>query len=444
MILFVHGFGSSPRCWEPMLELLRQDERVTSRYELDTYQYPTARVELNPVARIPALRELGQALRHRIDSPKYRDRELTLIGHSQGGLVILSYFQKLLSDGKASALRNIRQAILFATPCAGSSTAMTLRSFFATFIDNPQETTLRVLNGEVADLMSTIRERVVGAEEDSDFEWRVPIHAFAGLEDDIVPEASARGVFDVRPVPGTHSTIITPPDREDPRYDELVELLLDPGGHSHRFDIEHYETVVAIEPRERQTISVPSRKNAREVVYDNYGTLTRTVRFAPGNRCSKRFTIKYSTRTDGYVVGHPSCDNEVEAADRGLWEDRGTFYRFDFRARPGAEYCLKVEIYNGFGEGERDVHFHLDDHSHRRRMTYVLDLSKYVAAGWTVTGAPRMYVEPKKSQCNDLCHARDPKRLQPLTTQTPVGVYRWELHEVREGVIDIVWDVGKP
>jgi hypothetical protein len=59
------------------------------------------------------------------------------------------------------------------------------------------------------------------------------------MEDSIVPEASARGPFDsVKRVQGTHFSIINPADRDDPRYTEFVEVLLDPGGHSERFEIE--------------------------------------------------------------------------------------------------------------------------------------------------------------------------------------------------------------
>jgi hypothetical protein len=69
------------------------------------------------------------------------------------------------------------------------------------------------------------------------------MHAFCGLQDDIVPEASARGVFDsVRAIPGDHFSILSPENVGDPRYSELVEILLQPGGHSHRFEVERYVT----------------------------------------------------------------------------------------------------------------------------------------------------------------------------------------------------------
>jgi len=232
-----------------MLELLQGDEDVTSRYEFVTWEYPTKWVELNLLGRIPRLQEIGRSLAGEIDSPRYRGRRVTLVGHSQGGLVIQSYIAALLTSGQGAQLRSVEQAIFFATPCEGSTTAMSFRRLFSSVFNNPQEMTLRVLNPDVSDLRAIIRERVVSATTDSGISWRVPIHAFCGLQDNIVPEASARGVFDnIKEVKGTHFSIIQPSDRSDARYAEFVELLLEPGGHAHRFDVETYECVVRVEP----------------------------------------------------------------------------------------------------------------------------------------------------------------------------------------------------
>jgi pimeloyl-ACP methyl ester carboxylesterase len=444
LVLFIHGFGSSAECWKTMLPLLRADEEITSRYELRCWSYPTKVVELNPLARIPSLAQLGSYLVEDLRSPELRDRNLTLVGHSQGGLVILGCFDALLRAGKASELRNVRQAILVATPCEGSTTISGFRKFMSHFIENPQEETLRVLNPEIAAMRSEIRERIVGADTDANDSWRIPIHAFCGLQDDIVPEASARGVFDsVRSVPGTHSSILEPEDSNDPRFKKLREVLLEPGGHSHRFEIEHYETVITVEPRANETIQVSSNTNPREVYFDNFGTIKRTVRFAPSNRCKKHFGISYGTRGHGYVVGHCSVHNEASATDKGLWEDHGTTYRFEFV--PGAEksYCLQVDIYNGFDKDSRDVHFHLLNDAYRRHMTYVLDLSKYVSAGYSVSDGPRFYLDPENTQHHELCGKRTVGDGIPPEPEEKKGVYRWELQNVREGVVDIVWNVAK-
>lgn len=443
-ILFVHGFASTPeKCWGKMLELLRGDERITSRYDLDKHRYATSWIKMNLLGRIPELSELGEELAGKIQSSKYRGRTLTLVGHSQGGLVIFSCFQHLLSTQRGSDLRHIRQAIFFATPFSGSTKAMSLRRMAATLFTNPQELTLRVLDLEVTKMESMVQNGVINATKDGETSWRIPLHAFGGTQDDIVVAASAhlQAIESFRPVNGDHFSIVKPGDRDDECYLEFVDLLLDPGGHANRFDIDHYETEVTVEPHERKTIHVPSETNPREVEYDNFGTIRRTVRFSPANRCGATFTIKYVTQGNGYVIGHPSHHNEVKDEDKRNAANAGTSYQFDFKPNSENTYCLKVDVYNGFGEANRKVHFHHYNNCHRRRMTYVLDLSKYVAAGYEVQ-SPCLFLYPDTTTHSDLCDQLDGNPI-PIDSSTPNGIYRWELHEVREGVVDIIWDVSK-
>jgi pimeloyl-ACP methyl ester carboxylesterase len=174
-ILFVHGFGSSRKCWARLAELLGGDPRVAERYELAFWDYPTSWVSLNLLGRIPRLAELGRALGNELDGPSYRGRELVLVGHSQGGLVIQSWFAQVLQAGEGHRLRSVRQAIFLATPSLGSTTAMSLRRLVSTLITNPQEVTLRVLDPDVSDIRAVIHERLVAATTDSDLAWRVPV-----------------------------------------------------------------------------------------------------------------------------------------------------------------------------------------------------------------------------------------------------------------------------
>lgn len=444
LVLFIHGFGSSSRCWSSLLRLLGEDERITSRYELATWDYPTKWIEVNLLGRIPRLRELGHALTSELDAPRYRGRELTLVGHSQGGLVIQSYLADTLTNGHASMLRDVRQAIFMATPSEGSTTGMSLRRLLSLFVTNPQEVTLRVLSTDVSDIRSVIRERIVGAVKDTDNTWRIPIHAFCGLQDDIVVEASARGVFDsVRSIPGTHFSILKPQSMGDPRYSEFVELLLEPGGHAHRFEIEQCISQIRIEPCDQKQIRTKSDLKPRVVDYDNYATLKRTVKFASSNRCRHNYHIQYATRGDGYVVGHPSHPNMASPADMGRAEDTGTFYRFEFLPEYGEDYCLKLDVYNGYGPASREVHFHLGDEAYYRCMSYILDLSAYLETGYAITVPPSLYLDPKDVGHSQLCAQREAREPLPWVSDRP-GVFCWQFANVRQGVVDIVWDMVAP
>lgn len=449
VILFIHGFGSTSKCWNPLLKLLREDKRVTERYDLEVWDYPTKWFEINILGRIPRLQEIGRALHDKLDSPEYHCREVTLVGHSQGGLVIQAYLASVLEKGEGPKLGNLRQAIFLATPCAGSTTAMSLRLLLSSLFHNPQELTLRVLNPDVADIREVVRERVVGATSESATQWRVPIHAFCGMQDNIVPEASARGVFDsVKSVPGTHLTIHQPKNDRDERYTELVELLLDPGGHSHCFEIERYENLIKVEPRDPpETIETTRRNRPRWLTFDNYGTLTRRVWFANANRCDEPFAVSYTTREGGYVVGHMSHPrDDVTTSDvRGRNEETGEAHSFKFVPKAREEFWVKVEIYNGFPRHARNVHFHPGNYDARLRLLiYELDLSAYLKAGYVFSEKPACYVQPRDVAHGDLCRLREGSRLQEPVAASAEGVFRWELRDLEDGVVDIAWDFAEP
>jgi pimeloyl-ACP methyl ester carboxylesterase len=441
IILFVHGFGSSPKCWDPILALLRSDGSIASRYEFATWQYVTKWVEFNLLGRIPRLQEIGKSLAMEIDSPRYRNRPLTLVGHSQGGLVIQSYIVSQLA-GDARNLRNIKQVVFYATPSAGSTAVMPLRHVLAALFTNPQEATLRVLNPDVGDLQAALREKVVDATTDGDNSWRIPIHAFGGMQDDIVPEVSARGVFDdVKPLPGNHFTIIQPPDRNDPRYSEFAELLLEPGGHKHRFEVESLTGEIKVEPRDHETIRT-ANANVRTVEFDNFAVFTRKLRFSPSNRCKDPFTLRYGTRNEGYVVGHPSHQpNLAPNNEKGRWEDCGDFFQYNFIPEPGIEYGLSVDIYKGFDEGHRDVHFHLGNQTHYSAAKYILNLSAYLAAGFVISREPVFHYDPEDREHSDLCSVE--RFGEEISfTQTKPGVYVWEFKDIRGGIINVAWDLA--
>jgi pimeloyl-ACP methyl ester carboxylesterase len=442
IILFLHGFASAADTWGEMLALLADDPRITARYDFATYSYTTKLLELNPLARIPELKELGQYLASEIDSPKYRGRPLTLVGHSQGGLIIQSYFAALVDDGAAEKLRNVRQAIFFATPSEGSTIASILRSLFFTLVRNPQERTLRVLNSDVAAIRAKVRQRIVDASTDSEKEWRVPIHAFYGLRDKVVLSPSATSVVtSFKPLDGTHLNIHKPRNNQDRRYTEFVEVLLDPGGHTRRFEIERYRNVLRVDPKTHET-SLTSGQDPRTTEFDNKAQLTRSVKFASSNRDDKPFRIMFDVRQGAYLRGRTSHTNEVAAEERGRAEDTGAFYEFRFHPNSDVEYTVWLDIYNGFGDGRRNIHFHVDSYdSHMRSLIYELDLSPYLAAGYRILADPQCRYAPEKAATCEFCadiRMRDPL---PISARPGDGIYVWEFSEIEGGVVDIVWEL---
>lgn len=94
IILFLHGFCSAAKTWKDMQQLLDADPLVMERYDYNNYSYTTKLFEWNPFARISDLKDLGQDLAAELALPKYRGRSVTLVGHSQGGLINSELFRR--------------------------------------------------------------------------------------------------------------------------------------------------------------------------------------------------------------------------------------------------------------------------------------------------------------------------------------------------------------
>lgn len=455
VLIFVHGFGKKKRgdnrparCWDQLLILLREDARIGNNYELRVFEYPTQWFSLNPLQRIPTLKEISEKLCDFIDSPEFYERkQVTLIGHSQGGLVIQHCLVRFLQDKHGERLSQIRQVILMATPNLGSTLMSPLRTLVSVFSTNPQERALRVLNPEIADMRKVILQQVTGAAEASPTECPIPIHAFYGFQDGVVVEASAKGDFaNATGIDGDHFSLIRPASRDETGYQEIVEALLEPSGHPRVFEIDLYETKLTIRPVSgEQPLPGNHARRKGKIATDNIANLTRSATFSYKNRCTDLFTIRYATKSGGYLYPRMSQRNEASYAEQERYDTSGEEVVFSFTPRePGKRYTLDLDIYRGFSEGERNVHFHLRKHSYYKRLKYTVDLSSYVAEGYRVTQAPKLYFHDHEPETHDICESRGLGRVLEPVSVDPSGVWNWELENVRQGVVDFGWDVGKP
>ncbi len=445
---------------------MHTDDRINRKFALEPFSYLTAKVELNPLRRIPSLKEIACDLDDHIkkrfgpDNPE-RYTDLTLIGHSMGGLLIQEYIaQKLGQPGESKDLDVIRQVLLIATPNRGSVTLDAARNLFSRFIDNPQEECLRVFSPEIDEVTRIIEERVVGATTRDDNHWPVPFHAFWGNSDNVVPQASARAAFEVAtPLSGDHFSVLEPETVKDDRYQKIAEAMLHPAGHKHIFEINTYTTSVEVQPLApgAQDCVAEYGDEKRPFKSDNFARLARSVEFAETNICTDRYRFNYRANSQGFLVETMSFSPKkswekgpvnVAAKDEvGRYESSGgTEVTFEVipEKRGTRTYTQALEIWKGFDPGRRDVHFHLGTCLRCLVYRFSVDLSAYVRAGWTVTHNPELFVFADDTGCSERCANR--KHNSPVLPARvdPLGVWTWEISDFRGGVVDANWDVTSP
>lgn len=448
LVVFVHGFGSSAKCWAKLFELLKGDPAVVSALDLVCFEYPTKWFNVWVIQRIPRLQEVAGFLAEFLGRSSFAAYDdITLVGHSQGGLVIQTYLAKTLQDARGEELERIRQVILVATPNLGSTLLGPARSVFFSFFENPQERALRVLNDDIHDVLQVITERVSNARRRDNTQWPIPVRCFWGLQDRIVLEASARGPHtEGSGLPGDHFIILKPINREDQRYQAISEALLEPIGHKNFYEVDLYEQEIQVKPLPenfQEEVTFGSEAKKRLVACDNLARVVREVTFSRRNRCSDVYPLPYRTRNQGFIRARISHLNEADARELGRYDEYGTEYVFKFTPKPGEKYTLELDVYKGFDVGNRDIHIHLGKQTRCRRCRVRLDLSPYVKAGFEVSLLPELYFYPQDTGTCDPSRNRSLEDPLPYASTDGLGVWEWEVLDVWEGGVSVRWDVAK-
>ncbi len=442
VVVFVHGLGSSPACWDSFTDLFSSDPSIAGTFRLDqTFQYPTARLNFSPLTRIPRLQECADALGEHLRRPEFSDCEITIVGHSLGGLVIQAYLAKAFRELRRLELKNIRQAILIATPHRGSDIFAFGRNFLSRIFKNPQEIILRVLNPEIHDVIEEFRQGIAN--------WPITVRCFWGMQDKIVPEASARGPHsEASPLEGDHFTILTPRDQSDPRYSLVAEAIKNPTGHPSIFEIDVFEMELTVQPFDAETgqpIQFGRNGKSKIVFGDNKADVIHRVTFSRNNRCSKPYKMRYRTRREGAVVPHTSHPNLADAQELGLHDDHGCDHVFKFIPDQGSTYAVHWEVYKGFDPGNRDFHFHFNKpeaRSHYRHFVLRLNLTAFLSRAFKMTMLPALYYHAQEPTTCEECATLP--LIQPLPYSfDEAGIWQWQLNDVREGVVTIKWDLGE-
>jgi hypothetical protein len=447
-VVFVHGFISSPKCWDPFVTRLEKDgELVGKGYRFTRFQYPTKFLEWNPSKRIPEIDECGNGLGDFLDNQPECD-QVFLVGHSMGGLVIQSLLAQKIQAQRGTDLAKIRSVILFATPNRGSTILSSLRGIFSKFRKNPQEEDLKVLDKDIAEMSDVITRNILAAKSVDNGCCPIPFRVFWGLQDDVVPEVSARGSFvEASPLPGGHSEIIQcdPDDPEDARYQALKGALLNPVGHPSIYEIDLFEVNLAVSPASPETtFTLSGDVKPFTIQTDNVAIRTIRIVFSKQNRCTMQYEQAY--RSEQGLVELLNLTKPNDALDEVQSEYYNTGKKFTYVFTPDREktFSIKLRIYNGFAEGQRTWHNHMKANARYKLFRFVLNLKDYQDAGYEISQDPNMYFHPQNIMDHTLCTNRVGETPLPYLPSTEPWLRTWEIATINGGVVDLVWDVKKP
>jgi pimeloyl-ACP methyl ester carboxylesterase len=452
VVVFVHGFISSPAVWQPFTKRLQTDaDFPADRFRFLTFAYPTRFLDLSPGRRIPSIRECGDELAGYLKLNCADATSIFLVGHSMGGLVIEAMIASKLA-GKAMDLQNIAGVIQFATPNRGSNMLSDTRSILTKiFGRQPQDEGLRTLSDDTDSVLRDIDRGVLRSTSLTKYTCPIAFQIFYGLEDNIVPEVSARGPFDdAIALPGDHSSILNggidrKDDPNDLRYGHLKDALLNPLGHPSIYEITSFEVSVAVQPVSKEiSFQIPNLDRPVSVQTDNIAVRTITFKFSDKNRCHTPYKQVYRS-VNGYVEFlTTSSENEASSIDKSTYRSEGKIFTYVFTPDHNDTFSMRLRIYNGFGDGNRSWHNHMERNAHYQSMTVNLDLSKYEAEGYTITREPRFCYLPGDSEDHELCAQREFSDSLLQSPSSSTWKRTWELKDVRGGIIDLVWDVKPP
>lgn len=222
LLVFVHGFNSAKdTAWGDFLNLIREDPAF-DEFNIHRFGYPTKLCR-----QVSDIRNQGGLLASVLESiftnTKQTYRQVVLVGHSMGGLVILEALLKLERDHLQLLKEQDLKILTFGTPYQGveNTDVLTL------FCDNQQVNDMRALNDKLGELSRNWTQRFnQNPTSDGRDTPQIPIYAFRGNKDRFITETSACGYPQTpcEQVDGDHMSQVKPTSRSHLAYQKLHHL----------------------------------------------------------------------------------------------------------------------------------------------------------------------------------------------------------------------------
>lgn len=148
-------------------------------------------------------------------------------------------------------------------------------------------------------------------------------------------------------------------------------------------------------------------------------------------------------RSQGLVeVLHVTAPNEASALAQSNYHESGKIFTYEFTPDRGDAFEMVLRIDNGFGEGQRSWHNHMQPNARYKLFPFALDLDAYRRAGYTMTQQPELYLYDEDIMDHNLCKHRVRRRPLPRLPASTPWSSTWEIADLRRGVVDVVWDVA--
>ena len=137
--VLVHGLFSSAKAWESLQNRLNDDVDIKETFDVRAFEYSSPKLKIRPTRRIPDFGTIAGSLSTFLDVECAPYRNIVLVTHSQGGLIVQRYLDQMLSDGRGRELARIRRVVMLACPNSGSEFILVLRRTVGLLWLQPQE-----------------------------------------------------------------------------------------------------------------------------------------------------------------------------------------------------------------------------------------------------------------------------------------------------------------
>ncbi|MEU8774254.1 tetratricopeptide repeat protein [Streptomyces sp. NPDC048606] len=226
-LVLVHGLFSSAKVWKAFESLIATDPELADWVSVHPFAYDSPLVRLRPDRRVAETDDIADQLGTFLETRLADAERIVLVTHSQGGLIVQRFLARKLWNGEGAELARIKHFTMFACPNTGSGFFLTVRKALVLW-RNPQEQQLRPFDRSVTEAQRTVLGAVVHGRAHTDQECPIPVRAYGGSADDIVPPVVARGVFPKGGVvTADHFSIVQPEDRSAPSYMAVRGALLE-------------------------------------------------------------------------------------------------------------------------------------------------------------------------------------------------------------------------